>query len=91
MDKKELLLKPVWDYKDIMKYFNVKSPTTAIKIKTRAVNEQDGGVIWGSDLVKTDSVLALYGTSRTKELEIIKAYEEYGEDMMINYGEEELH
>ena len=68
--KKELLLKPVWDYKDIMNYFGVKSPTTALKIKTRAINEQNGGVIWGKELVRTDAVLALYGTSRKEELEL---------------------
>lgn len=89
--RKELLLKPVWDYKDIMNYFNVKSPTTAFKIKTRALTEQNGVVIWGNEYVKTDSVLALYGTNRKQELEIIKTIELSDEDLRCNYGEEELH
>ena len=68
-EKKELLLKPVWDYKDIMSYFGVKT-TYACDIKKRAINEFDGTVKIGSQYVKTDSVLALYGTSRSKELEL---------------------
>ena len=85
-EKKELLLKPVWDYKDIMKYFGVKT-TNAFKIKHRALDEQDGGVRWGNGLVKTDSVLALYGTNRKQELGILKAYENSDEDLRINYEE----
>jgi hypothetical protein len=36
MNKKELLLKPVWDYLDIMNYLNVKH-SQAYKIKERAI------------------------------------------------------
>lgn len=85
--KKELLLKPVWDYKDIMKYFGVKT-NAAFNIKHRAQDEFDGSVKWGNGLVKTDSVLAMYGTSRKQELDILKTYENDDEDMMVNYGEE---
>lgn len=85
-EKKELLLKPVWDYKDIMKYFGVKT-TAAFNIKHRAQDEFDGSVRWGNGLVKTDSVLALYGTNRKQELGILKAYENSDEDLRINYEE----
>lgn len=69
MNKKELLLKPVWDYKDIMSYLDVKH-TTAYEIKQRAISECDGAVRIGTQYVKTDSVLALYGTTRKQELEM---------------------
>jgi hypothetical protein len=69
MNEKELLLKPVWDYKDIMNYFNVKH-TTAYTIKERAIKEFDGAVKIGSQYVKTDSVLSLYGTNRKEELKV---------------------
>lgn len=69
MNKKELLLKPVWDYKDIMNYLGVKH-SCAYEIKQRAINECDGTVKIGNQYVKTDSVLALYGTSRKQELEM---------------------
>jgi hypothetical protein len=68
MNKKELLLKPVWDYTDIMNYFDIKH-SQAYLIKERAIKENDGSVKIGSKYVKTDSVLALYGTSRKQELE----------------------
>lgn len=81
-ERKKLLLKPVWDYKDIMKYFDVKQ-TFAYSIKERAIKECDGTVRIGNQYVKTNSVLALYGTSREEELEVIKSYEEYGDDTQI--------
>lgn len=68
--KKDLLSKPVWSYKDIMDYREC-SKATAISIKKRAIKEKNGGVEYGDNLVKTDSVLALYGTSRQSELEIL--------------------
>ena len=69
MEKKELLLKPVWDYKDIMNYFGVKH-SQAYRLKERAIKEHNGAVKIGSQYVKTDSLLALYGTSRKEELEL---------------------
>lgn len=70
--KIDLLHKPVWDYKDIMEWTNVKSKTTALEIKKRAQKEFDGYVPYGTQFVKTDSVLAIYGTSRKQELDLIK-------------------
>jgi hypothetical protein len=90
MKKKELLLKPVWDYKDIMNYFGVKH-TTAYTIKERAIKEFDGTVKFGTQFVKTDSVLALYGTSRKQELDTIKVLENDDEDIRMNYDEKELY
>ena len=64
---------PVWTYHEIMQYFpHANSKTTAIKIKQRAIKEYQGSVSYGTEYVKTDSVLALIGTSREKELSILK-------------------
>ena len=71
MGKIELLQMPTWTYREIMLYVGVKSKTTAIRIKDRAIKENGGGVPFGSKYVKTDSVLALYGTSRKQELACI--------------------
>ena len=69
--KQELLSKPFWSYRDIMQYLNV-SKTTAISIKKRAIKEKSGGVEYGDNFVKADSVLKLYGTSRSEEIEAVK-------------------
>ena len=74
--KTELLLKPVWDYKDIMEYTNVKSKTTALNIKKKAQKDFNGFVPYGTQYVKSDSVLAIYGTSRKQELDLIKEEKE---------------
>ena len=68
----ELLLKPVWDYKDIMLWTNVKSKTTAIAIKKKAQESYKGYVPYGVKYVKADSVLAMFGTSRENELSLVK-------------------
>lgn len=70
-NKLELVQMPAWTYKEIMEYVGV-SPATAIKIKARAIKEKNGLVEFGTTYVKTDSVLALYGTSREQEIEILK-------------------
>lgn len=78
--KYQMLTSVSWTYKDIMSYFpHIKSKTTAIKIKNRAIQECDGKVKFGDNLVLTDSVLQLMGTSREREIEIIaKAIKELG-------------
>ena len=68
--KEDLILMPCWTYREIMEYFGIKSKTTAIKIKNRAIKDQFGSVPYGSQFVKTDSVLALYGTSREREIRL---------------------
>ena len=67
-----LLLKPVWDYKDIMAWTKVKSKTTALQIKKKAQKQFNGYVPYGTQYVKSDSVLAIYGTSRETELNLLK-------------------
>lgn len=68
MNKKELLLKPAWSYKNIMEYFDC-SVGKAMKIKNMAV-ANGGGIIYSTQLVKVDFVLGLFGTSREKELSL---------------------
>jgi len=78
--KYQMLTCVSWTYKEIMSYFpHIKSKTTAIKIKNRAIQECDGKVKFGDNLVLADSVLKLMGTSREKEIEVIaKAIKELG-------------
>lgn len=68
MDKKELLLRPTWSYKDIISYFGF-GQTKAIKVKDMAI-KNGGGVKYSTSLAKTDCVLALFGTTREKELSL---------------------
>ena len=67
-EKKELLLKPVWTFTDIQKYLEC-SPQKAYQIKKKV--SEYGSVPYGKHLVKTDAVLALYGTSREQELKTL--------------------
>ena len=67
----ELALKSAWSYKDIMEWCEV-SKATAIKIKDRAIACYDGAVEYGSHLAKTESVLQMFGTTREKEIELLK-------------------
>lgn len=68
-----LLKKPTWTYKDIMEFdTEIKSSTTAIKVKDRAIKEQSGEVPFGTKYVKADSVLALYGTTREHEIRLLR-------------------
>lgn len=78
----ELLAKPSWSYKDIMEYFpdRASSTATATKIKNRAIAEYNGSVRFGNNLVSTDSVLQMFGSSREKEIAIISAMNEVKND-----------
>jgi len=67
----ELALKSAWSYKDIMEWCEV-SKTTAIKIKDRAISKYGGAVEYGNHLAKTDSVLQMYGTTREREIELLR-------------------
>lgn len=82
--KYQMLTSVSWTYKDIMSYFpHIKSKTTAIKIKNRAIDECNGKVKFGDHLVLADSVLKLMGTSREQEIEIIaKAIKELGNETL---------
>ena len=68
MEKVKLLLKPTWSYKDIMEYLDCKH-TKAIKIKDMAI-ANGGGIKYSTTLVKVDSVLELFGTTRERELSL---------------------
>lgn len=79
--KEELLSMSAWTYHEIMDYFpNIKSKTTAIRVKQRAINEMNGSIPYGTQYVKSDSVLALYGTSRENELSILRKEPNYEKD-----------
>ena len=68
-EKKELLSKPVWTFRDIMNYFGC-SQKKAFDIKNKAI-EKGGGVSYGKHYVQSDCVLSLFGTSRQKELKVL--------------------
>jgi len=68
--KYELALKPAWSYQDIMEWCEV-SKATAIKIKKRAI-DNGGRVKYGDNLVKSDIVLEIYGTTREREIDLLK-------------------
>ena len=69
----KLIVKPVWTYREIMDFDNsIKSPSTAIKLKERAIREKDGATPYGLKYVKTESVLALYGTTRESEIKVLR-------------------
>ena len=55
-----------------MQYADITSKTTAIKVKNRATKLFGGEVPYGSQYVKTDSVLRLLGSSREEELRLLK-------------------
>ena len=73
--KEEILRLPAWTYREIMDYLGVKSKTTAIRIKQRAIDEKGGAVPFGAKYVTANSVLALYGTTREAELALCKGAE----------------
>jgi len=76
--KEELLRLPAWTYREVMEYLGVKSKTTAIRIKQRAICEQAGSVPFGAKYATTDSVLALFGTTREAELSLLERNEDNG-------------
>ena len=70
--KLDLITMPCWTYKEIMEYTGTASKTTAIKIKNRAIKLYGGEVAYGTQYVSTNSVLMLMGTTRERELELLK-------------------
>lgn len=68
-EKIQLLQKAIWNYKDIMSYFGFKK-NKAIDIKKQAAKE--GGFIKvNPSSVTTESVLKLFSTTRTNEMNLI--------------------
>jgi len=72
-EKRELLLKPCWTFKDIQNYFEC-SQQKAFNIKKTA--SEEGSVPYGKQYVKTDVVLKLYGTSRENELKTLNVLDD---------------
>ena len=66
-----LLLKPAWDYKAIMQYCECGKDKAYSYMKI--ARAKFGGTLrYEPTKVSTDSVLAIFGTSRAREIEIIK-------------------
>lgn len=70
-DKLDLLTQPHWDYHCISKYVGCGS-TKAIEIKNSALRDYDGAIRYLNQCVKVDSVMKVLGTTRERELEILK-------------------
>lgn len=60
--KQELLAKAVWNYRDVM-IWDGCNKDKAYRLIERAQNDFNGCVPYGSGYAKTDSILAIYGTS----------------------------
>ena len=72
----DLLATPVWSIKNIKDYLGVKSATTAIKLKKRAISEFNGSVPYGSQFVSRDSFLKMLGTTLENEISKLKIIKE---------------
>ena len=77
MTREKLLLKPHWDYKDLMDYIGVGKSTAyqIIKVVKRFYN---GEIIDQPSYVKRDSVLVYLGTSIERETYCLKLLKEGG-------------
>lgn len=69
--KLDLLTRPHWDYHCISEYVGCGS-TKAIEIKNDALNNHDGAIKYLSQCVTVDSVMKSLGTTREREIEILK-------------------
>ena len=69
--REELLTKPHWDYHDISEYLGC-GVTKAIQIKNQALREFGGSIRYLSQYVTVDSVMNCIGTTREREIEIIR-------------------
>ena len=71
MTIKRLLLKPMWSYLDIMEYCGCKKDKAYLYMKI--AREKFGGALrYEPSMVSADSVLAIFGTTREREIEILK-------------------
>lgn len=71
MNKKELLEMPVWTYKEVMLYCNVKKSKAYEIIKT-CKEKLNGSVRFNTHGVKRNSVLEYMGTSIEQEAYVLK-------------------
>lgn len=73
MSKKELLGKPVWSYKDVMEYCEVKK-SKAYEIIAVCKKELNGAVRFNPHGVRRDSVLKYLDTEIEREDYITERY-----------------
>lgn len=71
MTKEELLLKPCWNYKDVMFYCGVKK-SKAFEIIKLCKEKLNGAVRFNDHAVKRDSVLTYMGTDIERETYILR-------------------
>ena len=73
-ERKALLMKPTFNYKDIMLYCNCKR-SKAHEIMQTCKNDLNGTIFWNKHVVSRNSVLAYMGTTIDQEREIIRKLE----------------
>lgn len=73
-ERKELLSKPNWTYKDVMAYTGFKK-SKCFEIMSECKEKLNGKVLFNDHAVKRNSVLAWLGTSIEQECYIIKQLE----------------
>jgi len=71
INRQELLLKPVWDYKDVMRYCDVKK-SKAYEIIKVCKEKLNGSVRFNNHGVTRDSVLAYMNTDIERESYVAK-------------------
>lgn len=81
--KISLLTKPYWNYKDIMFYCDVKK-TRAYGIMGECKDHHDGIIRYMGDCVTADSVMSFLGTTREKEIRIIREIYDEQKELHIN-------
>ena len=74
-ERKELLAKSSWTYKDVMLYTNTKK-SKAFQIIKICKEQLNGKILFNDHCVRRDSVLAYCGTSIERERYVIKQLEE---------------
>lgn len=70
-ERKDLLTIPVWSISDLMNYLNIKSRTTASKLKDIARVKFGGAVVYGTQYVQRDAILRMCGTNLKNEMETL--------------------
>ena len=71
LTKQDLLLTPVWDYKDVMLYCDCKK-SKAYEIIKVCKEKFNGSVLFSKHGVKRNSVLEYMGTSIEQESYVLK-------------------
>lgn len=74
MNKRELLLKPVWNYHDICEYLSCKK-SKAYELMKIAREEHNGDVRFNPQVITRDSFLLTIQTSIEREIYILNCIE----------------